>query len=159
MIIDGSFAVGDTAAVARFNWGAAPIPTLDNGVRANFGSFWMNGLTPNAFRDPAILEASAKFLEFITRPEAMRIKLELVGELPARRELIDDPELVNDPIFGPFVAALAYATATRFVDELAQRRVIIDAVNRVVMEGMDPAESWRLAAQEEQGILDQFHRP
>ena len=158
MIIDGSFAVGDTAAVAQFTWGVAPIPTLDNGVRANFGSFWMNGLTPNAFRDRAILEASAKFLEFITRPEAMMLKLELVGELPARQELIDDPQLVVDPVFEPFVAALAYATATRFVDELAQRRVIIDAVNRVVMEGMDPAESWRLAAQEEQGILDQFHR-
>ncbi len=158
MIIDGSFAVGDTAAVARFNWGVAALPTLDNGVRANFGSFWMNGLTPNAFREGAILEASAKFLEFLTRPEAMKLKLELVGELPARQELLDDPELVNDPIFGPFIASLAYATATRFVDELAQRRVIIDAVNRVIMEGMDPAESWRIAAQEEQAILDRFHQ-
>ncbi len=158
MIIDGSFAIGAVANEARFNWGVAELPTLDNGVRANFGSFWMNGLTPNAYRDPAKLEASAKFLEFITRPEAMRLWLEVVGELPARQELLNDPELIEDPINGPFIASLAYATATPFVDESAQRSVILDAVNRVLLEGMDPEESWRIAVQEDQALLDEFNR-
>ena len=157
MIIDGSFAVGSIRDNARFDWGVAEIPTLDNGVQANFGSFWMNGLTPNAFADEATLEASAKFLDFVTRPEAMRLWLEVVGELPARSELVSDSELAGDPVYGPFIASLAYATATQFVDESAQRNVIVDAINRVVLEGMDPAESWRIAAEEDQALLDQFN--
>ena len=156
MIIDGSFAVGATQEAAQFDWGVAEIPTLDNGVKANFGSFWMNGLTPNAFEDDAKLEASAKFLEFITRPEAMQLWLETVGELPARQALIEDPELANDPVYGPFIASLAYATATEFVDESAQREVIVNAINRVVLEGADPAASWDQAAQEDQALLDEF---
>lgn len=157
MIIDGSFAIGSVRNNAQFNWGVAELPVFDNGVRANFGSFWMNGLTPNAFRSPERLEAASKFLEFITRPEAMRLWLELVGELPARLELTEDPELLADPVLAPFINSLAYATATIFVDESAQRAVMIDAVNRVVREGMSPAESWRLAAAADQALLDAFN--
>lgn len=156
MIIDGSFAIGSVRDNAEFDWGVAEIPTLDNGVKANFGSFWMNGLTPNAFEDEATLEASAKFLEFITRPEAMRLWLEVVGEVPARSELVNNSELANDPIYGPFISSLEDAVATQFVDETAQRQVIMDAVNRVVLEGQDPAESWQQAAEEDQALLDQY---
>ena len=116
----------------------------------------MNGITPNAFEDDAKLEASAKFLEFITRPEAMQLWLETVGELPARQALIEDPELANDPVYGPFIASLAYATATEFVDESAQREVVVNAINRVVLENQDPAASWSQAAQEDQALLDEF---
>ncbi len=156
MIIDGSFAIGSVRDNAQFEWGVAPIPTLGNGVEANFGSFFMNALTPNALEDEATLEASAKFLEFVTRPEAMRLWLEVVGELPARTELVNDSELVNDPVYGPFIASLSYATATAFVDETAQRAVIVDAINRVVLEGMDAGESWRIAAEADQALLDQY---
>ncbi len=156
MIIDGSFAIGATRDAAQFNWGVAEIPTLENGVKANFGSFWMNGLSPNAFKDPAKLEASAKFLEFITRPAAMQLWLDVVGELPARQALIEDPELASDPIFGPFIRSLAYATATTFVDESAQRSVIVDAVNRVILEGADVESSWMQAVEEDQALLNQF---
>ena len=156
MIIDGSFAIGATEEAAQFNWGVAEIPTLDNGVQANFGSFWMNGLTPNALADDAKLEASAKFLEFVTRPEAMQLWLDVVGELPARQALIEDPELASDPVYGPFISSLAYATATTFVDETAQRDVIINAINRVALEDMDPATSWETAVEEDQALLDEF---
>ncbi|MCA9838041.1 MAG: extracellular solute-binding protein [Trueperaceae bacterium] len=156
MIIDGSFAIGGIRNNAEFNWGVAEIPTLDNGVKANFGSFWMNGLSPNAFEDEATLEASAKFLEFVTRPEAMKLWLDVVGEVPARLSLIDDPELASDPVFGPFITSLGYAVATKFVDESAQRDVIVNAINRVVLEGADPAASWSQAAEEDQALLDQY---
>lgn len=156
MIIDGSFAIGSTQEAAQFNWGVAEIPTLENGVKANFGSFWMNGLSPNAFEDEATLEASAKFLEFITRPEAMQLWLDTVGELPARQALIEDPELAADPIFGPFISSLAYATATKFVDESAQREVIVNAINRVALEDAAPADSWQTAVDEDQALLNEF---
>ncbi len=156
MIIDGSFAIGATRDAAQFNWGVTEIPTLENGVQANFGSFWMNGLSPNAFADEATLDASAKFLEFVTRPEAMQLWLDVVGELPARQSLISDPELASDPVFGPFISSLAYATATSFVDETAQRDVIVNAINRVVLENADPAASWTQAAEEDQALLNEF---
>ena len=156
MIFDGSFAIASTINEAQFNWGVAEIPVFDNGVKANFGSFWMNGLTPNAFDDPAKLEAASKFLEFVTRPEAMRLWLEVVGELPARQDLIEDPELASDPVFGPFISSLAYATATPFLDESAQRNIIVDAYNRVLLDGADVEASWMQAAEEDQAILDSF---
>ncbi len=156
MIIDGSFAVGGIKSNAEFNWGVAEIPTLANGVKANFGSFWMNGLSPNAFKDEAKLEASAKFLEFVTRPESMKLWLDVVGEVPARLSLIDDPALASDPVFGPFITSLGYAVATKFVDEAAQRDVIVNAINRVILESADPAASWSQAAEEDQALLNQF---
>ncbi len=86
----------------------------------------------------------------------MELWLDVVGELPARQALIADPELAADPVFGPFIRSLEYAHATTFVDESAQRSVIVDAVNRVVLEGVDPEASWLQAAAEEQALLDQF---
>ncbi len=158
MMIDGSFAIGQVENGAQFEWGVAELPTFENGVRSNYGSFWMNGVTPRAYESPEKLEAAARFIRFVTSPEAMRTWLEIVGELPAARELIDDPELLADPVYGPFIAGLEYAEATQFVDELAQRDVMLDAYNRVLLEGMDPAESIRIAAQEDQALLDQFNQ-
>lgn len=158
MMIDGSFAIGQVQNGAQFEWGVAELPTFDNGVKSNYGSFWMNGVTPRAYESPEKLEAAARFIKFVTSPEAMRLWLDVVGELPAARELIADTELLSDPIYGPFIAGLEYAEATQFVDELAQRDVMLDAYNRVLLEGMDPGESIRIAAQEDQALLDQFNR-
>ncbi len=154
MIVDGSFAIGSVKAGAKFDWGVAELPTLANGTKSDFGSFWMNGLTPNAFKDPAKLEAASKFLKFVTSPEAMKLWLNVVGELPARASLVDDPTLASDPVYGPFIKSLAYSHATQFVDESAQRQVFMDAVNRVILENQAPAASWAQAAKEEQAILD-----
>jgi multiple sugar transport system substrate-binding protein len=159
MMIDGSFAVGQVRNNAQFEWGVAELPTFDNGVQSNYGSYWMNGVTPNAYRDPAVLEAAARFILFVTSEDAMRLWLDVVGELPAAQSLVEDPQLRADPVFGPFIAGLAYAEATRFVDELAQRDIMINAYNRVLLEGMDPAESIRIAAEQDQALLDQFATP
>lgn len=158
MIIDGSFAIATVrnGVGDQFEWGITELPVFEPDEKHNFGSFWMNGLTPRAFEDPATLEASLKFLEFITSEEAMKLWLEQVGELPARLSLAEDPELVEDPIYGPFIRSLAYSHATFFVDEEGQRRIMVDAINRVLLEGADPAESMRIAAEEEQQVLDQF---
>jgi len=88
--------------------------------------------------------------------DTQRYWLEKVGELPARKSLIKDPKLTLDKVFGPFVLSLAYAKATPFVDEIGQRKVMTDAINRVLLENKDPAESWRMAVAEEQKLLDNF---
>jgi len=154
MIVDGSFAVGDVQRIAQFNWGVAELPVFDNGIRSNFASFFMNGLTPNAAADPAKLDAASRFLQFVTSEEAMKLWLEVTGELPARRSLISDPELAADPVYGPFVRALDYAHATIFFDETGQRDIMVDAINSVVLEGADPATAMREAAAAEQALID-----
>lgn len=154
MIVDGSFAVGDVQRIAQFNWGVAELPVFDNGIRSNFASFFMNGLTPNAAADPAKLDAASRFLQFVTSEEAMKLWLEVTGELPARRSLISDPELAADPVYGPFVRALDHAHATIFFDETGQRDIMVDAINSVVLEGADPATAMREAAAAEQALID-----
>lgn len=155
MIIDGSFAIASVRNNAQFDWGVAELPTFDNGVQSNFGSFWMNGLTPNAFENEAKLDASARFIKFVTSEDAMQLWLDVVGELPAAASLVADPELTADPVFGAFIAGLAYAEATQFVDEAAQRDVMVSAINRVLLEGADPMASIMQAAAEDQALLDE----
>ncbi|RIH87023.1 Cyclodextrin-binding protein [Meiothermus luteus] len=155
MIVDGSFAIGTIRNGARFNWGVAELPTEKVGGRkANYGSFWLHGLTPLATGPKQA--AALKFLEFLVSEETQRYWLEKVGELPARKSLIKDPKLTLDRVYGPFVLSLAYAKATPFVDEIGQRKVMTDAINRVLLENKDPAESLRIAVAEEQKLLDNF---
>jgi len=159
MTIDGSFALGNVRANARFDWGVAELPTFDNGVRSNFGSYFMNGLTPNAFRDEATLEAAARFMKFVTSEEAMLLWLDVVGELPAAQSLIADPTLISDPVLSVFLNALEYAEATPWADESAQRTNMIDAINRVWLEGADPLASIQQAAAADQALLDAAQNP
>lgn len=155
MIIDGSFAIGTIRDGAKFNWGVAEIPIERPGARkANFGSFWLHGLSPLA--TGAKRDAAIKFLQFITSAETEKVWLERVGELPARKAILKDPKLSTDPVYGPFVIGLSYAKATPFVDEAAQRKVMVDAINRVLLENADPDASLKQAAAEDQKILDQF---
>lgn len=156
MVIDGSFAI-DTFSEAGFNWSVAELPVLEEGgTQANFSSFWMNGLTPQAEENPETLEAASLFLEFLTSEAAMQTWLTEVGELPARAALAENPELAEDPVYGPFIRALPYSSATFFVNEDEQRRLILDAINRVWQEDAEPGAALDEAAAEEQGLLDDF---
>lgn len=155
MIVDGSFAIASVRARTRANWGVAVLPRLSVGGEAsNFGSYWVHGLTSRA--QGARREAAIKFLQFLVSEPVQRRWLENVGELPSRRALVNDPRLSADPIFGPFIQGLGYARATFFVDETAQRQVIVDAVNEVVVNNKSPLQALQEAAAKEQKILDDF---
>ena len=155
MIVDGSFAIASVRSRTRAAWGVAPLPRLSVGGEAsNFGSYWVHGLTSRA-QGPR-REAAIKFLKFLVSEPVQRRWLESVGELPSRRTLINDPRLVADPIFGPFIQGLSYARATFFIDEVAQRQVLVDAVNEVVVNNKSPLQALQEAAAKEQKILDEF---
>lgn len=155
--IDGSFRIGTIAnSNPDLNYGVAELPAGPNGEKHTFGSYWTHGITRQAAEDEAKLEASIRFLKFITTPEAGTLWVNEVGELPAQLEAASDPELLADPILGPFAAGLEYAHATFFVDETAQRQHLIDAYNRVRLEGADPCEALNEAAAAEQALLDGF---
>ncbi len=155
MIVDGSFAIGSIRGGMKANWGVVQLPrrTL-GGEAANFGSYWVHGLTARA-QGPR-RDAAIKWLKFITSEPVQQMWLQAVGELPASKKLISDPKLTADPIFGPFIAGLAYARATFFVDETAQRQVLVDAVNEVVINNKAPKQALDDAAAKEQKLLDEF---
>lgn len=155
--VDGSFRVG---TIARnnpdLNYGVTELPIGPNGEQHTFGSYWTHGITRRANDDPARMEAAVKFLQFITRPEAGTLWVNNVGELPAQLAAASDEGILNDPILGAFSAGLEYAHATFFVDESAQRQVLIDAFDNVRLGGMDPCDALDEAAADEQELLDDF---
>ncbi len=154
--IDGSFRIGSIETNAPdLNYGVVELP-VGNDIKSTFGSYWTHGITRKAAEDPAKLDASIRFLKFITSPEAGTLWVNKVGELPAQLEAAGNEDLLADPILGAFAAGLPYAHATFFVDESVQRQVIIDAYDAVRLAGADPCEALNEAAATEQELLDEF---
>jgi multiple sugar transport system substrate-binding protein len=88
----------------------------------------------------------------------MQLWLEVVGELPAKPSVALTDANINDPVFGPFIDGLAYANTTIFADESGQRQVLVDAVSRMLLEGMSAADALDQAAAAEQAILDRYYQ-
>ena len=152
MTIDGTFRLGSFNAIKAFEWGVTELPADSKGVRSNYASYFANAITAKVQGEK--LEASKKFLTYISSPEAMEIWLKAVGELPARRSAAMTQENLSNPIYGPFLKGLEYAHTTMFVDEAAQRQTAIDMVNRVLLQKQDPKASLAEAAKAEQAIID-----
>ena len=95
-------------------------------------------------------------LPFITTPEAGKLWVGIVGELPAQLEAANDPALLADPKLGAFAAGLPYAQSTFFVDETKDRQAILDAYDAVVLTGADPKEELDIAVATVQEMLDEF---
>lgn len=151
MTIDGTFRLGAFADNA-FEWGVTELPADANGLRSNYSSYFANAIGAGAQGEE--LAASQKFLAYISSPEAMEIWLDVVGELPARRDVALTEANLADPILGPFLKGLEYAHTTKFYDEAGQRQVAIDMVNRVLLEGQSIEDSIAAAATAEQAIID-----
>ena len=155
MHIDGSFRIGSLAEIRGLKWGVTELPANADGMRSNYSSYWVNAITTKAEGEK--YDAAVKFMEYVTSDEAMQIWLDVVGELPAKPSVGMTEENANDPVFGPFIRGLEYAHTTKFADESGQRQVLIDAVERMQLEGMSAADSLAIAAEEEQKILDEYY--
>ena len=68
--------------------------------------------------------------------------------------LANTDAVANHPKYGPFVRGLSYAVATDFVDESAQRQVMMNMIDRVLLKTIPVADSLATAAAEEQKVLD-----
>ena len=151
--VDGSFRLAAFDGQAGLDYAVGELPTHE-GRRSNFASYWVNGITPKA--TGAKKEAAAKFLRFLTTPAAMELWLEKVGELPARKAVAERDAIRTHPKYGAFIRGLAYAEATFFVNETAQRKLFIDLVDRIALKSQPAAASVAQAAAEEQKLLDGF---
>lgn len=154
--IDGSFRLPAAQGNEDLNFGIAELPAGPNGEQHTYGSYWTHGITRRAAEDEARLDAANRFLQFVTTPEAGTLWVNEVGELPAQTAAVSDPELLEDPVLGPFIAGLEYSHATFFVDESQQRQNLIDAFDLVRLSGLDPCDALQEAAAVEQGLLDDF---
>lgn len=154
--IDTSFRLEIIAANAPdMHFGVIELPTY-NEDRHTFAAYWTHGLTPKGASSPERLEASAQFLHFITRAEAGRLWLDIVGELPAQRAAVEDEVLRHDLQLGPFIAGLDYAHAPFIVDEEAERAALAAAYDAVVFDGANPAGQLDAAVDAVQAIFDDF---
>lgn len=151
MNIDGSFRIATLNAVKDLEWGVAELPSY-KGIKSNYASYWTHGIVSGTKGKK--LEASIKFLKYLTSPEVQELWLERVGELPATPALSE--KYKNDPVVQPFLKGLAYAKASLFVDEAGQRTVFVDMIDEVVLKKADPAAVLKAAAAKEQAIIDNF---
>ena len=152
LTIDGTFRLGSLKTVKDFEWGVTELPATADGKRFNYASYFANGIGSKTKGEK--LEAAKKFLTYIASPEAQEIWLKTVGELPARKAVALTEQNLADPVYGPFLKGLESAYTTKFVDEAAQRQVIVDATNRVLLQGQSAKDSIAEAAKAEQEIID-----
>lgn len=151
MNIDGSFRIATLNAVKDLEWGVSELPSY-KGVKSNYASFWTHAIVSGTSGKK--LDASIKFLKYITSPEVQVLWLQRVGELPATPSLSESYK--NDPVISPFLKGLAYAHASQFVDEAGQRTVLVDAVDEVYLKKVDPAVALKNAADKEQALINSF---
>lgn len=152
--IDGSYRLGSLATQAKdLNYGVTVLPSY-NGVETSFGSFWTNGITTNATGSK--LDASVKFLEYLTSTEVMKTWTEKIGEIGAKTEIVNDPELLKDEKLAPFIKQLPVADSYFYVDEDADRKALMDAIDQVLLNGMDPRKALDEATAQVQKLLDEY---
>ncbi|GAA0726467.1 extracellular solute-binding protein [Clostridium malenominatum] len=152
--IDGSYRLSGIAKQApNLNYGVAPLPE-HNGKQISFGSFWTNGITRNA--QGAKLEASVKFLQYLTSAEVMKEWTKETGEIGARVSLVNDPEMLKVPNLEVFIKQLPVAESYFYVDEGADRKALIDAIDQVLLNNQDPKKALDDAVVQVQKILDEY---
>ena len=153
MSIDGSFRLGTLAGDTELNYGVAPLPPL-NGVKSTFSSFWTNGILAGV--EGKELEASEKFLAFLTSEKVMKRWTTDIGEIGARVSIANDEELLTNEKLTPFIQMLPYATSYFYVDEAKDRQIVLDAIDMVLIDGMDAREALDYAVGEAQALLDSY---
>lgn len=154
--VDGSYRLGTLrSSVSDFEWGVMELPAY-NGNKGSFGSFWTNGITALTQSDPDKYDASLKFLEFLASEKVMERWTEEVGEIGARKSIADNETFQSDPTLKPFLSALEYATSYFYVDESADRQIMLDAIDEVVLNGKDPETALNEANAKVQALLDEF---
>ncbi|WP_235848396.1 extracellular solute-binding protein [Litchfieldia alkalitelluris] len=153
MNVDGSFRLGTLATDAPdLNYAVAPLPSYKE--KATQSSFWANGITAKVEGEK--LEAATKFLKFLTSKEVMERWVDKIGELPAKEAVASQDKFITDPLLGPFIEQLPYANAHFFVDETAERQLMMDAVDQVVLNGVSIEDAYAELVEKTQKLFDDY---
>ena len=149
--IDGSYRVGTyTTNAPDLPYSVAVLPERE--AQASYASYWCNTITRKAEGDREM--AAALFIDFLASEDVMREWTPAIGELPARVAIAD--EFADDEKLGAFVEQLPYSYADFFVDESLTRQAVLDALDRVLLEGADPEQSLTEAEEQVQQSIDEY---
>lgn len=86
----------------------------------------------------------------------MKTWTERIGELGARKSIAEDEELLKNEKYASFLSMLPYAASYFYVDEAADRKIVVDAIDQLLLNDMDPREVLDWAVQEAQTLLDSY---
>ncbi len=151
--IDGSFRISTyTKNAPDLKYGIAPLPMRT--AKASYASYWCNAITRKAKDDKVI--AAAKFIDYLASADVMRQWTPKVGELPARAALTKEEAFTKDPKLAAFIEQMPNAYATFFVDETADRKAVMDAMDSVLLNDADPKVAVQEAQQKVQQLLDDY---
>ncbi|MDF0726325.1 extracellular solute-binding protein [Cytobacillus sp. S13-E01] len=153
MNIDGSFRLGTLATDAPdLNYGIAPLPSYKD--KATQSSFWANGITSKVEGEK--LEAASKFLQFLTSDDVMERWMDKIGELPAKEAVATQDKYANDEKIGPFIEQLPYANAHFFVDENLERDYVLEAGDKIILQGMSIEDAYNELVERTQKLYDEY---
>lgn len=146
MMINGGWQVGTLKRDAPdIDYGTAPLPVGEKGIRATYGTYWASCVTRTASEEER--PWAWRFLKFITSYESMKLWSERTGELPMRRRVLSDQAFKKaNPMLRAFIEQLPYSYASVKKDEAAYSGAITRAMEEIIYNDMDPAEALREAA-------------
>jgi multiple sugar transport system substrate-binding protein len=134
--------------------GSAEDPAVAN---FNQSQYWSFNVTSKAVKDPARADAAYKFMEFIMRPE---VAFEWIkageGNLPAHRELLDDPYFTENPDYDAFMETILDSGTLFWVDEKGERSISVEMSDRVLLAGESYKDAFAWGTEAEQAIRDEF---
>ena len=139
--------------IAPYLCGPAEDPAL---ACRNLGQYWAYSLTTKAANDPVKLEAAVKFLQYLASPEGYTAYLDVHGGLPALKSQLEDPKYAEDPLLSPFIATMNNARAIPWVDELGERDISMQMLERVVLNGENPREVLDWGTEATNRLRDEF---
>ena len=113
-------------------------------------------MTTKATNDPEKLEAAVKFLQYLASPEGYTAYLDVHGGLPALNSQLADPKYAEDPLLKPFIATMDKAQAIPWVDELGERDISMQMLERVVLNGENPREVLDSGTEATNKLRDEF---
>lgn len=151
--IDGSFRLGSLKTDASdLNYGVAPLPSYKS--KSAPSSFWANAIASGV--TGAKLDASIKFLQFLTSKEVQEQWVAKVGELPAQKEVALQDKYVKDEKLGPFISQLDYSKAHFFIDETGERTLFVDATNEVLLNHVPVETAFKDLVAKTQKLYDDY---
>ncbi|WP_127491132.1 extracellular solute-binding protein [Paenibacillus glycanilyticus] len=151
--IDGSFRLGSLATDAPdLNYGIAPLPSYKN--KSAPSSYWANAISAGV--TGAKLDASIKFLKFLTSKEVQEQWVDKVGELPAQKEVATQDKYLNDEKLGPFIRQLDNSKAHFFIDETGERTLFVDAANEVLLNNVPAEKAFKDLVAKTQKLYDDY---
>jgi multiple sugar transport system substrate-binding protein len=142
------------------NYGIAPYvcgPADDPALACrNLGQYWNYSMTTKAAADPAKAEASARFLEFLGSAEGIKAYTDVKAGLPPRKDMLSDPAYAEDPNLKPFLETIQYAKAIPWVDELGERDISLQMLDKIFLAGDDPREVLDWGTEQENKLRQDF---